>query len=64
MRRIMLKNQSQDVYQIRPSFMMPYMISETIDFEKALYLRRWGVPFDALAYVFGRNSMFWQRAYL
>lgn len=64
MRRIMLKNQSRDVYQIRPSFMMPYMIAETIDVEKALYLRRWAVPFDALAYVFGRDAMFWQRAYL
>ncbi len=64
MRRIVLKNQSREVYQIRPSFMMPYMISETMDVEKALYLRRWGVPFDALAYVFGRDAMFWQRAYL
>jgi len=64
MRRIRLKNQSQDVYQIRPSFMMPYMIAETADVEKALYLRRWGVPFDALAYVFGHDAMFWQRAYV
>lgn len=64
MRRIKLKNQSQDVYQIRPSFMMPYMIAETVDVEKALYLRRWGVPFDALAYVFGHDAMFWQRAYV
>ena len=64
MRRIKLKNESQDVYQIRPSFMMPYMISETADIEKPLYLRRWGVPFDALAYVFGHDAMFWQRAYL
>ncbi len=64
MRRIKLKNQSKDVYQIRPSFMMPYMIAETADVEKALYLRRWGVPFDGLVYVFGRNVMFWQRAYV
>jgi hypothetical protein len=62
MRRIMLKNQSRDVYQIQPSFMMPYLISETADVEKALYLRRWGVPFDALVYVFGRDAMFWYRA--
>ena len=32
--------------------------------EKALYLRQWGVPFDALAYVFGRDAMFWYRAWL
>lgn len=62
MRRIKLEN--KEVYQIRPSFMMPYMIAETLDVEKALYLRRWSVPFDALAYVFGRDAMFWQRAYL
>lgn len=62
MRRIMLKNQSRDVYQIRPSFMMPYMISENTDVGKALFLRRRGVPFDAPAYVFGRDAMFRQRA--
>ncbi len=64
MRRIKLKNQSEDVYQIRPSFMMPYMIAETADVEKALYLRRWGVPYEGLAYVFGRDAMYWQRAYV
>jgi len=63
MRRIKLKT-TQEVYQIRPSFMMPYMIERTEQVEKALYLRKWGVPFDALAYVFGRNPMFWYRAYL
>ncbi|MFB3103564.1 MAG: hypothetical protein ACE1ZA_01440, partial [Pseudomonadales bacterium] len=48
--------------QIRPSFVMPYMIALTDDIAKALYLRRFGVPFDALAYVFGRDAMFWYRA--
>ena len=38
------------------------MIAKTHDIEKALYLRRFGVPFDALAYVFGRDAMFWYRA--
>lgn len=55
-------NASRDVYQIRPAFVMPYMVAMTDEVEKALYLRRWGVPFDALAYVFGRNPMFWYRA--
>ena len=59
-RRIRLSN--GHVYQIRPSFVMPYMIAKTDDIEKALYLRRFGVPFDALAYVFGRDAMFWYRA--
>ena len=64
MRRIKLKNRNEDCYQIRPSFMMPYQIAETKEVDKALYLRHWGVPFDALAYVFGRDAMFWYRAYL
>ena len=33
-----------------------------LEVEKGLYLRQWGVPFDALAYVFGRSPMFWYRA--
>ncbi len=28
------------------------------------YLRQFGVPFDASAYVFGRNPMYWYRIYL
>ena len=52
------------VFTLRPSFVMPYMIGRTEEVEKALYLRQWGVPFDALAYVFGRDAMFWYRAWL
>ena len=48
--------------QIRPSFVLPYMAARTEEVEKALYLRHWGVPFDALAYVFGGDPMFWYRA--
>lgn len=62
MRRIQLNNIRGDVWQIRPSFMMPYMVGETKEVEKALYLRRWGVSFDALVYVFGHNAMFWYNA--
>ncbi len=29
-----------------------------------MYLRHFGVPFGALAYVFGRNPMYWYRIYL
>jgi hypothetical protein len=39
------------------------MIARTEEVEKALYLRQWG-PFDALASVFGRDAMFWYRAWL
>ena len=62
-RRIKLKATGA-VFSLRPSFVMPYMIGRTDAVEKARYLRQWGVPFDALAYVFGRDAMFWYRAWL
>src|SRR5262249_27254062 len=63
LRRIKLKA-SQEVFTLRPSFVLPYCIARTDEVEKALYLRHWGVPFTALAYVFGRDALFWYRAWL
>ena len=62
MRRIKLK-ENREVYQLRPDFVMPYMIGKTDEMEKALYLCQFGVPFEAIAYAFGRNAMYWYRAY-
>jgi len=59
-RRILMRA-SGEAYQIRPSFVMPYNVALTEDVEKGLYFRRWAVPFDALAYGFGRDAMFWYR---
>jgi len=53
-----------DTFQLRPSFLMPYMIGRTEDLDKALYLRLFGVPPDALAHVFGKDASFWSRASL
>ncbi len=53
---------SGQTYQVRPSFLMPYMIARTDQVDKALYLRLWGVSFDGLVYVCGRSSSFWYRA--
>ena len=64
MRRIRLKDEQQSAYQIRPSFMLPYLVGTVQEVEKALYLLRWGVPFEALTYVFGGQDMFWYRVYL
>jgi hypothetical protein len=61
-RRIKLTS-TGEVFLVRPSFLMPYLIGRTDEIERALYLRQWAVPFDALAYVFGRNAMFWYRAW-
>ncbi len=61
LRRLALKATAA-VFLVRPSFLLPYMVGRTEAVEKALYLRHWGVPFDALAYVFGRDAMYWYRA--
>ena len=61
LRRIQLLN-TAEVYQLRPDFVMPYMIGKTDEVEKALFLRRYGVPYEALAYAFGRDPMYWYRA--
>src|SRR5919109_1169804 len=61
LRRIELKA-TAGVFLVRPSFLMPSMVGRTEEVEKALSLRHWGVPFDALVSVFGRDAMYWYRA--
>lgn len=51
-------------YRIRPSFILPYQRAKTDQVAKPLFLLRFGVPFWALAYVFGRNPMWWYRTFL
>jgi len=63
LRRIKLKATGA-VFTVRPAFLRPYGLGRTEDVEKALYWRQWGVPFAALAAVFGRNAMCWYRAWL
>ena len=48
-------------YTIRPSFLMPYMTGITDDVEKALFMRKFNVPFWALSHVFGKDPMYWYR---
>jgi len=60
LRRIKLRS-DQEVFTIRPSFVMPYMAGYTSDVEKGLFLRKWAVPPYALAYVFGRDESYWYR---
>lgn len=51
-------------YQLRPSFMFPYC-REKVDFvSKGLFLLKFGVPFWALAFVFGYNATWWYRIYI
>jgi hypothetical protein len=48
-------------YTIRPSFLMPYMTGFVDEIEKALFMRKFNVPFWALSYVFGKDPMYWYR---
>lgn len=57
-RRIII---GSDSFTIRPSFIMPYHTALTDDIKKALFLRKFDVPFWALSYVFGKDHMFWYR---
>jgi hypothetical protein len=62
-RRIRLLRNGE-AYQLRPDFVMPYMIGITEEVEKGLYLRQFGVPYEAIAYVLGKDPMYWYRASL
>jgi hypothetical protein len=48
-------------HTIRPAFLMPYHVALTDDIAKPLFLRKFDVPFWALAHVYGKNAMFWYR---
>ena len=51
-------------YKIRPVFLLPYNRQLTVEVSNGLFLKRFGVPFWALAHVFGRNPMWWYRLYI
>lgn len=59
-RRILLK-QVNTAYQLRPSFVLPYMTAKTEDVSRPLSLRQWAVPYWKIAEFGGRNAMFWYR---
>jgi len=48
-------------YTIRPSFVMPYMTGMVQDVEKALFLRKFNVPYWAISHCYGRTTMYWYR---
>jgi hypothetical protein len=65
LRRIRLKapdeNGCHQVFTLASSEVMPYMTGYTDEVEKPLFLRRFGVPFWGLSYVFGRDDSYWYR---
>ena len=48
-------------YRLQPSWLLPYQRTTTDVASKALFLARFAVPFWAIAYVFGHNTLFWYR---
>lgn len=59
-RRIYLPS-TQEAYQLRPDFVMPYMSETAAIADKALYLREHGLAYEGIAYVLGRSEMHWYR---
>lgn len=51
-------------YQIRPSFALSYMRGTVDEVDQGVFLMRFGVPFWALAFMFGHDAMYWYRLYL
>lgn len=58
-RRIELRNKQH--WTIHPSFVMPYMTGMTEEIAKALYLRKYSVPYEGLVYVFEKDVNYWIR---
>ena len=58
-RRIALRNGDQ--YQIRPSFVLPMMVGRVDEVEGGLLMRKFSVPYWAIARIFGRSVTFWYR---
>jgi hypothetical protein len=54
-------NRAVGHYSVRPSFVTPHMTALTETAEKGLFLRKFGVSYDGIATVEGRNRMFWYR---
>jgi hypothetical protein len=65
LRRIRLlqadENGQKLAYTIAPCDVLPYLTGMASDVEKGLFLKQFGVPDWALAYVLGRNDSYWYR---
>jgi hypothetical protein len=62
-RRILIVETGQ-AYQLRPDFVMPYMVGRTEEMEKGLYLCMFGESFEHVAYACGGTAMKWYRAFV
>jgi hypothetical protein len=60
LRRVRLKA-TGEAFSVRPSFVLPYQTALADGVADALFLRSFGVPFWAIARVFGRDHDYWYR---
>lgn len=60
LRRLRLRA-TGETFTVRPAFALPYMAGRAADASGPLFLRAFGVPFWALARVFGRDHAYWYR---
>jgi hypothetical protein len=60
LRRVRLRSTGES-FSVRPSFVLPYLAGSASDVQGPLFLRAFGVPFRALARVFGKGPMYWYR---
>src|SRR5215475_7380039 len=60
LRRIRLRA-TGETFTVRPAFALPYMAGRAEGASGPLFLRAFGVPFWALARVFGRDHDYWYR---
>jgi len=61
LRRVRLKA-TGEAFTVRPAFALPYMAGWSEEASGPLFLRAFGVPFWALARVFGHDHAYWYRA--
>ena len=52
---------THEVFTVAPAFVMPYRSGLVNTGEKALFFMRFHGPCWAIAYVFGRDAMYWYR---
>jgi hypothetical protein len=60
LRRVRLKA-TGGTFTVRPAFALPYMAGRAEEASGPLFLRAFGVPFWALARVFGKDHCYWYR---
>ncbi len=61
LRRISIAGQ---IYRIRPAFLLSYMRGKAEEVKWGVFILRFGVPFWAVALVFGYYPMYWYRLWL